>query len=134
MNQLQTIALLSGSHKKRKYLEILEAVQRGLTLKIAQVKEMNYDRLNALRLYSIQKCFERFINTNIWKFLGGNLVNVTEKIDTKVTLSISRGSAECVTSKCLTDGPQKYATRSWCPERAIIPILMNCVNVQLFLS
>jgi hypothetical protein len=71
---------------KRKDLERLEAVQRSFTSKITEVKEMNYhDRLNALRLYSIQRRFERFIIINIWKILEGFSVNVNEKIVEKVT-------------------------------------------------
>ena len=71
---------------KRKDLERLEAVQRSFTSKIEEVKDMNYyDRLSALRLYSIQRRFERFIIINIWKILEGFSVNVNEKIAEKVT-------------------------------------------------
>ena len=72
---------------KQKDLDRLEAVQRSFTSKITEVKELDYyDRLNDLRLYSIQRRFERFMIINVWKILEGYTVNVNEKIVVQVTM------------------------------------------------
>ena len=72
---------------EQKDLDRLEAVQRSFTSKITEVKELDYyDRLDDLRLYSIQRRFERFMIINVWKILEGYTVNVNEKIGVQVTV------------------------------------------------
>jgi hypothetical protein len=72
---------------KQKDLNRLEAVQRSFTSKITKVEGMGYyDRLKALRLYSIQRRFERFMIINVWKILEGYSVNINGKIASKLTM------------------------------------------------
>ena len=57
-------------HMKKDIMAI-EAVQRSITAKIYEVSEMNYwDRLKALKLYSLQRRRERYSIIHVWKVLN----------------------------------------------------------------
>ena len=50
----------------------IEAVQRSVTAKIRDVSELNYwDRLQNLKLYSLQRRRERFCIIHMWKIYHG---------------------------------------------------------------
>ena len=58
-------------HTKKDIMAI-EAVQRSITAKIYEVKDLNYwDRLKELKLYSLQRRRERYCIIHVWKILNG---------------------------------------------------------------
>ena len=60
-------------------IQVLEAVQRTFTSKIAEVKHLNYwQRLEALKLFSLQRRRERYIIIYVWKIIRGLVPNFSD--------------------------------------------------------
>jgi len=63
----------------KQHITKIESVQRSYTAKIAGLKDLSYwDRLNSLRLYSLQRRRERYIIIQIWKIWKGLIPNDPE--------------------------------------------------------
>ena len=53
---------------KKLFFQAIEAIQRTFTYKITEVQHLNYwERLQELKLYSLQRRRERYIIIYIWK-------------------------------------------------------------------
>ena len=60
-----------------KDMQAIEAIQRTFTYKITEVQHLNYwERLHELRLYSLQRCRERYIIIYIWKITEHMVPNI----------------------------------------------------------
>jgi hypothetical protein len=93
----------------RKDLERLEGIQRSFTARIEGLSEMNYhERLVELKMYSMQRRFERFTIICVWKILQGITVNVNYNI--KATYNARTGlQCQIITPK--RKGAQTYYTK-----------------------
>ena len=86
---------------KRKDIEKLEGIQRTFTVKIEEMSKLNYhQRLKELKMYSMQRRFERFIILNVWKILEGFTVNVNNEIQCTINKRTGR--------KCIVKLPGKH--------------------------
>lgn len=55
-------------------IQALESVQRSFTARISDLKNVNYwNRLSALKIYSLQRRRERYIIIYIWKIISGRV-------------------------------------------------------------
>ena len=76
---------------KAKDIQVIEAIQRMFTYKITEVQHLNYwERLNELKLYSLQRRRERYINIYIWKITQHMVPNIDDTIGHTVAYVIEK--------------------------------------------
>ena len=89
--------------------QILEAVQRSFTRKICVVGSSNYnywDRLENLKLYSLERRRERYIIMYVWKVMMGRVANSTN-LEFKEHICLGR---QCVVKKINTRAMARIKT------------------------
>jgi hypothetical protein len=75
LNILEYCCPLWSPHRIQDIAKI-EAVQRRFTSKISAVANLNYwDRLKALRMFSLQRRRERYLLIYLWKIINGKVPN-----------------------------------------------------------
>ena len=107
-------------------IELLEGVQRSFTRRIAECKGMNYwQRLQYLRISSLQRRRERYIILHMWKMIHGHVSNDIGVKDTKGGRLGTR--AEIPSMVCLGAAQTKY-DKSFA---VMGPKLWNCLPAQI---
>ena len=87
--------ILSSINKGQ--LSRLEGLQRSFTSRLSHVKELSYwDRLKSLKIYSIQRRFERYLIILIWKMIEGK-ADPPKSCDLPTTDPASRTGRKIVT-------------------------------------
>ena len=107
-------------------IELLEGVQRSFTRRIAECKGMNYwQRLQYLRISSLQRRRERYIILHMWKMIHGHVSNDIGVKDTKGGRLGTR--AEIPSMVCLGAAQTKYDNSF----AVMGPKLWNCLPAQI---
>ena len=83
---------------KAKDIQAIEAIQRMFTYKITELQHLNYwERLHELKLYSLQRCCERYIIMYIWKIIQHTVPNIDLTMGHKIkTRKHPRHGTQCV--------------------------------------
>ena len=96
-------------------LRKIERIQSTFTKKIEGMKDLDYlERLKYLKLYSIQRRFERYSVIYTWKVLQGLVVNPGIKINTNrgsrsgLTLKIPKFTNELREQSYMIKGPKLF--------------------------
>ena len=77
------MVLNCGHPTKKGYICELERIQRSFTKYISGMQNLSYhQRLNALRLYSLQRRRDRYIVISMWKILENLVPNLIPKVQT----------------------------------------------------
>ena len=70
---------------KAKDVQAIEAIQRTFTYKITEVQHLNYwERLHKLKLYSLQRCCQRYIIIYIYKITQDMVPNIDGTMGHKI--------------------------------------------------
>ena len=81
LSRLEYGSQLSSPYKI-KHINAIERVQRCFTKHISGMRELSYaERLCVLRLYSLQRCRERYIIIYVWKILESIVPNLSRPIE-----------------------------------------------------
>ena len=77
-------------------IQELEAVQRSFTSKMDGMSDLNYwERLKALKLYSLERRRERYIVIYVWKIIQGIVPNIDVEPDNVTTTNHIRLGRKC---------------------------------------
>ena len=95
--------------KLKKHMMLLESVQRSFTSKICEVKDDNYwTRLLKLKLYSVERRYERYSVIYTWKVMEEKCPNLPINPIT-VTINDRRGRL-CIIPPIVKKAPPKIKT------------------------
>lgn len=119
-----------GIQHKKNNLQKVEGLQRTFTAYIANVRDLNYwDRLKHLKLYSVERRFERYAIIYIWKVLEGKVISPsTEPIEKTFS---ERTGRKCKIPKTNTKCVRKIQTLKQNQISLIGPRLFNCLPKYL---
>ena len=114
-----------------KHINFVEKVQRSFTRFISGMRGLSYpERLNVLKLYSLQCRRERYIIIYMWKILEGLVSNLFSSICTKES---NRRGRTCITSHINVRrlGTLEYNSFRWRAIRLFnqLPLFLRNVTV-----
>ena len=107
-------------------IQSLENVQHSFTRKIQSVQELSYwDRLSALKLYSLQRRRERYIVIYVWKILEGLVPNISSSSSAIKARANGRIGRRCQVPPISTTSPKAIQSIREASFAVIGPNLFN---------
>ena len=114
------------SPRKKNNLQKIEGLQRTFTAYITNIRDLNYwARLKHLKLFSIERRFERYLILYTWKILEGIVISPST-VPINKTFSVRTGR-KCVIPKTNTKCPGKIQTLKQNQITFLGPSLFNCL-------